>query len=513
MGVRRIAAIAAYLRFPMKILQAPNAPVQMLHRFVVAGVATAEDAGKPIIISLDGGFKMTGPRVAKDGTWRLDLVFPRPGNHHLAVSVNDRQANWSFQVIGDPENSAIDPQDGTNGQTNGHSNGHLTGGSTGTISGAGAGESGAGAPIPSTPIPQAERAKGAPTLRQLVEAAFKRNFSDIHLGVGKVPRFRVRGNIEATEFPEVDDQTFLAWMQEVMTDVEIHRFRRTLDYDGAAQYPFARVRINVFQTLTGPSMVLRIIPLEILSFDQLNLPVSFIDICQAHKGLILVTGPTGSGKSTTLAAMIDHINRELPKHIITIEDPIEFVHSSRRSLINQREVGIHSHQFDAALKSALREDPDVILIGEMRDRSTVETALKAAQTGHLVFGTLHTNGAVKTIERILALYQPDERETVRMQFAESLVAVISQGLVPTTDNKRAPFHEVLVNTDAIRDYIKRGEIDEVTDIISRSDYLGMFNMNQSLYRLYLEGKITEEIALEFSPRENEMAIMLRTGVA
>ncbi len=349
----------------MKILQAPNAPVQTLHRFVVAGVATAEDAGKPVIISLDGGFKMTGPRVAKDGTWRLDLVFPRPGNHHLAVSVSDRQANWSFQVIGDPENSAVDPPSGSNG----HSNGYLTGGVTDP------GASEAGAPIPSSPIPRAERAKGAPTLRQLVEAAFKRNFSDIHLGVGKIPRFRVRGNIEATEFPEVDKDTFLAWMQEVMTDVEIYRFQRTLDYDGAAQYPFARVRINVFQTLTGPSMVLRIIPLEILSFDQLNLPVSFIDVCQAHKGLILVTGPTGSGKSTTLAAMIDHINRELPRHIITIEDPIEFVHTSRRSLINQREVGIHSYEFDTALKSALREDPDVILIGEMRDRGTVETAL------------------------------------------------------------------------------------------------------------------------------------------
>ncbi|MEM9770665.1 MAG: type IV pilus twitching motility protein PilT [Cyanobacteria bacterium P01_D01_bin.73] len=493
----------------MKILQAPNAPVQMLHRFVVAGVATAEDAGKPVIVSLDGGFKMTGPRVAKDGTWRLDLVFPRPGNHHLSVSVSDRQANWSFQVIGDPENSSAELS-----QSNGHSVSIAGNGSTPDAGGGTNGSShGAVVASPGGPIPRAERRKGAPTLKQLVEAAFKRNFSDIHLGVGKIPRFRVRGAIEATEFPEVDDATFLSWMQEVMTDAEIHRFWQTLDYDGAAQYPFARVRINVFQTLTGSSMVLRIIPLEILSFNQLNLPHSFIEICQAHKGLILVTGPTGSGKSTTLAAMIDHINRELPRHIITIEDPIEFVHESRRSLINQREVGIHSHEFDTALKSALREDPDVILIGEMRDRGTVETALKAAQTGHLVFGTLHTNGAVKTIERILALYQPDERETVRMQFAESLVSVISQGLVPTTDDKRAPYHEVLVNTDAIRDYIKRGEIDEVTDIISRSDYLGMFNMNQSLYKLYLDGKITEEIALEFSPRENEMAIMLRTGIA
>ena len=228
-------------------------------------------------------------------------------------------------------------------------------------------------------------------------------------------------------------------------------FRENLEYDGATQYEgLVRVRINIFVSLKGPSMVLRLIPLKILTMEQLNLPSVFRDLCHYHKGLILVTGPTGSGKSTTMAAMIDYINKEMPKHIISIEDPVEFVHESRQSLVKQREVGIHTLKFDNALKASLREDPDLILIGEMRDRETVNTALKAAQTGHLVFGTLHTNSAVKTIERILNLYNPEEQGPMRIQVAESLVAVIAQGLVRTTDGKRAAIHEILVNTDAVK---------------------------------------------------------------
>jgi twitching motility protein PilT len=241
----------------------------------------------------------------------------------------------------------------------------------------------------------------------------------------------------------------------------------------------------------------------------LNLPEVFRELCYTHKGLILVTGPTGSGKSTTLAAMVDFINSEMPKHVISIEDPIEFVHQSRKALIKQREVGIHTLKFDNALKASLREDPDVILIGEMRDKETVNTALKAAQTGHLVFGTLHTNSAVKTIDRILNLYEPDQQGPMRIQVAESLVAVIAQALVRTTDGKRAAIHEIMINTDAIRDYIKRGEVDEIENIIPRCTYEGMCTMNQSLYKLYEEGRITEETAIENSPRPNEMAQMLR----
>jgi len=365
-----------------------------------------------------------------------------------------------------------------------------------------------GAP-PSAPNAARKTNTGAPTLEQLVREAYDKGFSDVHLGVGEVPRFRNRGEIDTTNYPVTDEATFMGWLREILSDEEIRRFQDTLDFDGASQYDFARVRINIFDSLHGPAMVMRLIPVKILTMEELSLPPVFRDLCHYHKGLILVTGPTGSGKSTTMAAMIDYINKEMPKNIISIEDPIEFVHQSRRSLIKQREVGINTLKFDNALKASLREDPDIILIGEMRDRETVNTALKAAQTGHLVFGTLHTNSAVKTIERILNLYNPEEQGPMRIQVAESLVAVIAQGLVRTTDGKRAAIHEILINTDAIRDYIKRGDVDEVEAIIPKCTFDGMCTMNQSLYKLYEAGRITEETALEASPRANEMAMTLR----
>jgi twitching motility protein PilT len=346
----------------------------------------------------------------------------------------------------------------------------------------------------------------------LVREAFDKGFSDIHVGVGEPPRFRNRGEIDKTDYPITDTDTFFSWLKEVLSDEDIQKFQETLDYDGATQYEFARVRINIFDSLRGPAMVMRLIPLKILTMEQLNLPTVFKDVCHYHKGLILVTGPTGSGKSTTMAAMIDYINNEMPKHIITIEDPVEFVHQSKRSLIKQREVGIHTHKFDNALKAALREDPDIILVGEMRDKETVNTALKAAQTGHLVMGTLHTNSAVKTIERILSLYEPDQQAPMRTALAESLVSVIAQGLCRTTDGKRAAFHDIMINTDAIKDFIRRGEIDEIEAIIPRCTFDGMCTMNQSLYKLYEAGRITEETALEQSPKPNEMAQILRGRV-
>ncbi len=349
-------------------------------------------------------------------------------------------------------------------------------------------------------------------MEQLVKEAFDKGFSDIHTGVGEVPRFRNRGEIEVTDYPVTDRETFFSWLKEILGDEEISRFQDTLDFDGATQYEFARVRINIFDSLRGPAMVMRLIPLKILTMEQLNLPPVFKDVCHYHKGLILITGPTGSGKSTTLAAMIDYINNEMPKNIITIEDPIEFVHSSKKALIKQREVGIHTLKFDNALKASLREDPDIILVGEMRDKETVNTALKAAQTGHLVMGTLHTNSAVKTIERILQLYEPDQQGPMRVSIAESLVAVIAQGLCRTTDGKRAAYHDIMLNTDAIRDYIRRGEIDEIEAIIPRCTFDGMCTMNQSLYKLYEAGRITEETALEHSPKPNEMAQILRGRV-
>ena len=371
-----------------------------------------------------------------------------------------------------------------------------------------------GAATPGAPPPMARDipSSSQPTFKQLIMEANEKGFSDIHLGVGEIPRFRNRGEINATDYPETDKETFMSWLRETLTEEEIKRFQETLDFDGATQFDFARVRINIFDSLRGYAMVLRLIPVKILSMEQLSLPPIFREICHYHKGLILVTGPTGSGKSTTMAAMIDYINREMSKHIITIEDPVEFVHQSRKSLVKQREVGMHTRKFDNALKAALREDPDLILVGEMRDRETVNTAMKAAQTGHLVMGTLHTNSAVKTIERILNLFPGEEQDPMRVAISESLVAVISQGLCRTTDGKRAAFHDILINTEAIKDWIKDSKYDEMTELMKQASFDGMITMNQSLFNLYQEGKITEETALEMSPTPNEMAQMLRGRV-
>ena len=354
-----------------------------------------------------------------------------------------------------------------------------------------------------------KKSSGQPTLEYIVNQAFKSGFSDIHLGVGEVPRMRDRGDMMVTDYPKTDHNTFMSWLYEVLSDREIQKFQKELEFDGATQYEFARVRINVFNTLKGHALVMRLIPLKILSMDDLGLPPVFRDISDAHKGIVLVTGPTGSGKSTTMAAMVDYINNEHAKHVITIEDPIEFVHRSRRSLIKQREVGINTHQFDRALKAALREDPDIILIGEMRDRETVNTALKAAQTGHLVMGTLHTNSAIKTIERILTLYNAEEQDAMRVAIAESLVAVISQGLCRTTDGKRSAYHDILINTETVKDYIRQGKYDEIHALMQDGEFDGMVTTNQSLFRLYEEGRISEETAMERSPSANEMAMMLR----
>jgi twitching motility protein PilT len=355
-----------------------------------------------------------------------------------------------------------------------------------------------------------QRSPGHPSLGDIINRANDEGYSDVHVGVGEKPRMRDRGEMMILEdYPVTDEPTFWSWMHEIVSEQEIQQFKDTKELDTATQYDFARIRINVFDTLTGPSIVMRLIPLKILTMEQLRLPAVLRDISDAHKGLVLVTGPTGSGKSTTMAAMVDYINKEHAKHIITIEDPIEFIHKSRKSLVKHREVGTHTLLFDNALKAALREDPDLILVGEMRDRGTVNTALKAAQTGHLVMGTLHTNSAVKTIERILNLYTAEEQHSMRIALAESLVAIVAQGLCRTTDGKRAAFHDILINTETMKEYLGKGQYEEMHELMNQSEYDGMTTMNKSLYFLYEEGRITEETALEKSPTPNEMAQMLR----
>ena len=368
--------------------------------------------------------------------------------------------------------------------------------------------------LPWSPGSAAESMPGLPdeqpgSLTEIVRWANLMQCSDVHVGVGEEPRFRLRGDMLSTGWPVTDEITFRTWMRELLSPHEIDLFKRDKEFDCARSFEFARVRINVLDSLRGSAMVLRLIPHQITSLKALNLPSVLKDLARSPKGLFLVTGPTGSGKSTTLAAMIDDINRELPKHILTIEDPVEFVHTSKRCLIRHRELGTHTRDFHHALRAAMREDPDIILIGEIRDRITLSTALEAAQTGHLVFGTLHTNSAIRSVERILGMYPPEDQASVRRAVAESLLGVFAQGLIKTTDGQRTAYYDLFINTDACRDYIITAELDAIEEIMQRSGFDGMITTNQSLLQLVQSGRTTGDEAMKHSPKPSELSQALR----
>ena len=360
----------------------------------------------------------------------------------------------------------------------------------------------------SSPAPESS-ALPPPSLEQIVRIACEKGHSDVHLGIGESPRFRARGEIIRSDWPPTEPSEFQQWLAELLTPQQIDHFRQFKEFDGAHAFTFVRVRINLFDALQGAAMVLRLIPQKILSLDDLKLPSILQELCAYTQGLLLVTGPTGSGKSTTLAAMIDWINRNQSRHILTIEDPIEFVHTSRQSLVRQREVGHHTLQFHHALRAALREDPDVILVGEIRDKESIATAMEAAQTGHLVFGTLHTRSAVKTVERVIGMYRTEEQENIRNSLAESLMGIVSQGLVQNIGGKRTAYHDLMINTDACKDYIQKGALDDVEDIMQRSEFDGMMTANQSLQKLVESGQVEAEKAIDVSPRPNELTQALR----
>ncbi|BAZ42155.1 twitching motility protein [Calothrix sp. NIES-4101] len=358
-------------------------------------------------------------------------------------------------------------------------------------------------PLPSKllPIPLAQMQARFITIQKMVSDAYEQQASDIHIRVGEVPRLRVRSQMVLYNKGEViTPQIFEAFLTEILTPSQRQRFAEMKELDTGIFYPgFLRCRVNCFETLTGGAMVLRLITLEVPSIDSLGLPAVLKDIVTKRQGLILVTGPTGSGKTTTLAAMLRFLNETAPKHIVTIEDPIEYVHTSQKSLISQREVGLHTHEYHDALRSVLREDPDVILIGEMRDRISVDTALKAAQTGHLVLGTLHTKNAIAVINRLLNIYNPEEQAAMRVQIVDSLVAVIAQQLIPTTNARRTAVMEILLNTPAMQDYLLKGEEIEAYQLMENNTSEGMQIMNQALCELMLNGKIKIEDAVNASP--------------
>jgi twitching motility protein PilT len=349
------------------------------------------------------------------------------------------------------------------------------------------------------------------TIEQMVRDAHARQASDIHIRVGELPRFRIRGQIvQPKDQVKVTPEIFEQYLKEILSPNQHQQYDREKELDTAIYYPgLVRCRVNVFDTLTGGAIVLRLISLEVPSIDGLGLPEVLKYLAGQSQGLILVTGPTGSGKSTTLSAMIRHMNETATRHIVTIEDPIEYVHQSHRCLISQREVGLHTLEFQHALRAVLREDPDVILIGEMRDRTTVDTALKAAQTGHLVLGTLHTRSAINALNRLLNIYNPDEQPAMRIQILESLVAVISQLLIPTTDGRRTAAHEILLNTPAMQDYLLKGQEGDAFQLMETGANEGMQVMNQVLCDLVLLGKISPDEAVKASPDPGDLRRRVR----
>lgn len=363
-------------------------------------------------------------------------------------------------------------------------------------------------PLPPPPPPSQlllerlkQQQKTPISIQQMVRDAHFQKVSDIHIRVGELPRFRVQGEMEVYKSGEiVTPKIFEAYLSEILTPAGKQRFAETKELDTAIVYPgFLRCRVNCFETLTGGAMVLRLITLDVPTIDSLGLPPILKDIINKKQGLILVTGPTGSGKSTTLAAMIRYLNETTQKHIVTIEDPIEYIHTSKKCLISQREVGLHTHEFQDALRSVLREDPDVILIGEMRDRITIDTALKAAQTGHLVLGTLHTKNTLGAINRLLNIYNPEEQAAMRVQIVDSLVAIIAQMLLPKTDGGRKAVMEILLNTPTMQDYLLQGDQTEAYQLMEASRNDGMQVINDALCELMLTGQISIEDAISVSP--------------
>ncbi|AFZ14031.1 twitching motility protein [Crinalium epipsammum PCC 9333] len=352
-----------------------------------------------------------------------------------------------------------------------------------------------------------------PSIAMLVRHAHANKASDIHLRVGEVPRYRIRGQlVPFGKQWKLTSEIFQQYLVEILTPAQIQEFAATRELDTAIFYPgFLRCRINCFESLTGGAIVMRLISLDVPSIDGLGLPAVLKKIASRNEGLILITGATGSGKSTTLAAMIRYLNETTNKHIVTVEDPIEFVHTSQNALISQREVGLHTHDFHNALRSVLREDPDVILIGEMRDRITVNTALQAAQTGHLVLGTLHTRNAINALNRLLNLYEANEQQAMRIQITESLIAVVAQMLVPTTDQRRVAVHEILINTPAMQDYLLKGEEDEALRLMESNTTEGMQVLNHALYKQVLSKRVTIEEAKKASPDPYDLDRRVRTG--
>lgn len=334
-------------------------------------------------------------------------------------------------------------------------------------------------------------------ITELLAFAVKQGASDMHLSAGLPPMIRVDGDVRRINLPSMEHKEVHSLVYEVMNDKQRKDFEELLETDFSFEIPgLSRFRVNAFNQNRGCGAVFRTIPSKVLTMEQLGMGNVFKDISMQPNGIVLVTGPTGSGKSTTLAAMIDFINENKYEHILTIEDPIEFVHESKKCLMNQREVHRDTHGFDAALRSALREDPDIILVGELRDLETIRLALTAAETGHLVFGTLHTNSAAKTIDRVVDVFPAAEKAMVRTMLSESMRAVVSQTLLKKVGGGRVAAHEIMIATPAIRNLIREDKIAQMYSAIQTGQQLGMQTLDQCLTDLVNKKVISREQAKE-----------------
>ena len=341
-------------------------------------------------------------------------------------------------------------------------------------------------------------------ITELLAFSVENNASDLHLSTGIPPSIRVDGDVRKLNIPAFDAKDVNGLVYDIMNDRQRKEYEENLEVDFSFEVPnLARFRVNAFNQNRGPSAVFRTIPSTVLSLEDLGCPDIFREISDTPRGLVLVTGPTGSGKSTTLAAMVDYINKNKYHHILTIEDPIEFVHENKSCLINQREVHRDTLSFNNALRSALREDPDVILVGEMRDLETIRLAMTAAETGHLVFGTLHTTSAPKTIDRIIDVFPAEEKSMVRSMLSESLRAVISQTLVKKVGGGRVAAHEIMIGVPAIRNLIREDKIAQMYSAIQTGMSHGMQTMDQCLQNLINRGLISRQDAMEKAADKNQ----------
>ena len=350
---------------------------------------------------------------------------------------------------------------------------------------------------------------------ELLHIVVDRQASDLHICQSSPPVIREDGKLKRLNYEEFTPQEIQRMMYDIISDENINKFETTLELDFSYSLPRrARFRVNMYRDKGSVAAAFRLIPQKIPTTEQLNLPPILNRLCEKPRGLILVTGPTGSGKSTSLAAMINHINTNFAHHIITIEDPIEYLHEHKQSVINQREVGSDTRSFLNALRGSLREDPDILLVGEMRDMETISLAITAAETGHLVFATLHTNNAAESVDRMIDVFPPGQQEQIRVQISNNLVAIVSQQLLPRAGSTgRVPANEIMIASSAIRNLIREAKTHQITSMIQTSGNAGMITMDQCLRDLYLKGFITLEDGMSRCQNPDELRKMINTQAA